>query len=157
MTLLTATLLHASLAAAQAPAGEPPLIALPALTIRSSDVVKEPSAEERAAFEADEALDKSYLRRLKRLIERELAYPCVFADGRCRYERAEPVVELSLDRQGNLLEARLLKSSGREAYDEAARKAIRRAAPYPPPTGEIRREPVTIRARFSFVGERGER
>ena len=46
-------------------------------------------------------------------------------------------VFFSLDRQGRVLESRVVRSSGANALDEEALALLRRAQPFPPPPREL--------------------
>jgi protein TonB len=52
-------------------------------------------------------------------------------------DSASPMVRVTINRQGVVLRATVVKSSGYEAFDRAARKIFKRAATLPPPPPEM--------------------
>jgi protein TonB len=69
-----------------------------------------------------------------------------------RRSRQEGVVLVSVrvDRQGNVLEARIDRGSGYPALDNEAIATVRRGSPVPPPTAKIRGDPVTVTIPIQF-------
>ena len=59
-----------------------------------------------------------------------------------RGQRGVVQVFFSLDRQGRVLESRVVRSSGANALDEEALALLRRAQPFPPPPPEFPGDPV---------------
>jgi protein TonB len=68
------------------------------------------------------------------LLERNKRYPPA---AQARGERGIAQVVFSLDRQGRLLDSRVLRSSGAAALDEEALALLHRAQPFPAPPAEL--------------------
>ena len=66
-------------------------------------------------------------------------------------ERTSPTVSITIDRQGHVLAAKVVKSSGYEAFDVAARKIFKRAGVLPPPPPELPGNPLTFRMAVTFT------
>lgn len=81
-----------------------------------------------------DSIRDAYLRDLNAYLRQQaVTYP---EEARRRNISGHAMVEISLDRAGNLLSAKLDQSSGSELLDAAALETVRRAAPYPaPPLG----------------------
>ncbi len=81
-----------------------------------------------------DSIRDGYLRDLNAYLRQQpVTYP---EEARRRNESGHAMVEISLDRAGNLLSVRLDQSSGSDILDAAAMDTVRRAAPYPaPPLG----------------------
>lgn len=94
-------------------------------------------------------LPQTYLGALHAALQRHQRYP----DG-ARWRRSEgtPMVQFRLRRDGAVLEARLLRSSGDPELDAAALATIQRAAPLPPmpPDYPAPERDFTIPLRFSL-------
>ncbi len=89
------------------------------------------------------ALFSDYQRRLNELIARNTRYP---AEARVMRLAGVTRLAFSLDRDGQVIESWIQKSSGSGALDAAALEALERAQPLPPiPTG--------LPARLQFVVE----
>src|SRR3954452_17826684 len=58
-------------------------------------------------------------------------------DAPADVKSAAPLVRVTIDRRGDVLSARVVKSSGYESFDRAARKIFKRAAILPPPPAEM--------------------
>ena len=65
-------------------------------------------------------------------------------------DSASPVVRVTIDRQGHVLGAKVVKSSGYEAFDRAARKIFKRAATLPPPPPEMTGAAVSFDMAVTF-------
>ena len=91
----------------------------------------------------------SWKRKVVALLERNKRYPST-----AQSRREQGVVQLffSLDRQGQVLEARVATSSGSPALDEEAMSLVRRAQPFPPPPPELPGAHVdlTVPVRFNL-------
>jgi periplasmic protein TonB len=70
----------------------------------------------------------SWERRLVAQLERHKRYP-----PQAHGKTGETRLEFSMDRDGNVVASRIVRSSGNEALDQEALALIRRAAPLPPP------------------------
>jgi protein TonB len=84
------------------------------------------------------------------LLERNQHYPVA---AQSRREQGIAQVSFSLDRQGRVIDSRIVRSSGAAALDEEALALVRRAQPFPPPpkedyTGE--RVDLTVPIRFNL-------
>lgn len=64
-------------------------------------------------------------------------------------------VRFSVDRQGNVHDGRLGKSSGFPALDDETLAVVRRANPVPPPPPEIAGDPVEVMVPVSFYLRKG--
>ncbi|WP_168356043.1 energy transducer TonB [Sphingomonas gei] len=60
------------------------------------------------------------------------------------------LVSVTVDRQGKLLSARVVRGSGYPILDGEALATVRRGSPVPPPTSEIRGDPVTVSIPIQF-------
>jgi periplasmic protein TonB len=83
------------------------------------------------------------------LLERNKRYP---EAAQSRREQGVAQVFFSLDRQGRVINSRVLRSSGASALDEEAMALLRRAQPFPPPPRELPGERVdlTVPIRFNL-------
>jgi len=83
------------------------------------------------------------------LLERNKRYP---ETAQSRREQGVAQVFFSLDRQGRVLESRVVRSSGANALDEEALALLRRAQPFPPPPQELAGDHVdlTVPIRFNL-------
>jgi periplasmic protein TonB len=83
------------------------------------------------------------------LLERNKRYP---ETAQSRREQGVAQVFFSLDRQGRVLESRVVRSSGANALDEEALALLRRAQPFPPPPRELAGEHIdlTVPIRFNL-------
>ena len=83
------------------------------------------------------------------LLERNKRYP---ETAQSRREQGVAQVFFSLDRQGRVLESRVVRSSGANALDEEALALLRRAQPFPPPPRELAGDHVdlTVPIRFNL-------
>ena len=66
-------------------------------------------------------------------------------------DQAAPVVQITIDRQGNVLAARVVGSSGYDSFDKAARKIFKRALTLPPPPPELQGNPLTFSMAVTFT------
>jgi periplasmic protein TonB len=69
-------------------------------------------------------------------------------------ESAAPTVRVIIDRRGKVLKASVVRSSGYEAFDAAARKIFKRAAILPPPPAEMPRDPLTFTMAVTYRQKR---
>jgi TonB family protein len=83
-------------------------------------------------------------------LEEHKRYP---EEARSRREQGVAQVFFSIDRQGRVLESRVVRSSGANALDEEALALLKRAEPFPPPPQELAGDHVdlTIPIRFNFT------
>jgi periplasmic protein TonB len=83
------------------------------------------------------------------VLERNKRYP---EAAQSRREQGIAQVFFSLDRQGRVVDSRVVRSSGASALDEEALALLRRAQPFPPPPRELPGEHVdlTVPIRFNL-------
>ncbi|WP_456433008.1 TonB family protein [Thermosulfuriphilus sp.] len=74
-----------------------------------------------------------YLARITTLIEANLVIPEVIKDP----SRLSATVVVVIDAQGHLRRLSFEKTSGHRLFDEAVRRAVYLAAPFPPPPSEL--------------------
>src|SRR4051812_9452991 len=74
-------------------------------------------------------------------------------EANSRREQGVVQVFFVLDRQGRVLESRVVRSSGANALDEEALALLKRAEPYPPPPEVLSGDHVdlTVPIRFNLV------
>jgi TonB family protein len=74
-------------------------------------------------------------------------------EAKSRRDQGVAQVFFSLDREGRVLESRVVRSSGANALDEEALALLRRAQPFPPPPQELAGDHVdlTVPIRFNLV------
>jgi protein TonB len=65
-------------------------------------------------------------------------------------DHAAPVVQITIDRKGNVLGAKVVGSSGYDSFDKAARKIFKRATTLPPPPPELPGNPLTFTMSVTF-------
>jgi len=65
-------------------------------------------------------------------------------------DQAAPVVQITIDRKGNVLAAKVVGSSGYDSFDKAARKIFKRATMLPPPPPELPGNPLTFTMSVTF-------
>ena len=65
-------------------------------------------------------------------------------------DTAAPQVRITIDRQGHVLRASVVQSSGYESFDKAARKIFKRAVTLPPPPAELPGDPLTFDMAVTF-------
>jgi periplasmic protein TonB len=83
------------------------------------------------------------------LLERNKRYP---ESAQSRRQQGVAQVFFSLDRQGRVIDSRVVRSSGASALDEEALALLRRAQPFPPPPSELpgQRVDLTVPIRFNL-------
>jgi protein TonB len=83
------------------------------------------------------------------LLERNKRYP---ESAQSRHQQGTAQVFFSLDRQGRVIDSRLVRSSGASALDDEALALLRRAQPFPPPPPELPgpRIDLTVPIRFNL-------
>jgi protein TonB len=80
------------------------------------------------------------------LLERNKRYP-----SSARGAQGTAQLAFSLDRQGRVLESRIIKSSGSAALDQEALEWPKRAQPFPPPPAEMPGDKVDLSVPYRFV------
>ena len=83
------------------------------------------------------------------LLERNKRYP---ESAQSRRQQGVAQIFFSLDRQGRVIDSRVVRSSGTSALDEEALALLRRAQPFPPPPPELsgQRVNLTVPIRFNL-------
>jgi protein TonB len=83
------------------------------------------------------------------LLERNKRYP---EAAQSRHQQGTAQVFFSLDRQGRVVDSRVVHSSGTSALDEEALALLRRAQPFPPPPPELpgQRVDLSVPIRFNL-------
>jgi protein TonB len=83
------------------------------------------------------------------LLERNKRYPEV---AQSRHQQGIAQVFFSLDRQGRVIDSRVVRSSGASALDDEALALLRRAQPFPPPPPELpgQRIDLSVPIRFNL-------
>jgi len=66
-------------------------------------------------------------------------------------EAASPLVQVTIDRQGRVLTAHVVKSSGYLSFDTAARRIFKRAATLPTPPPELTGDPLSFTMAVTFT------
>ena len=93
----------------------------------------------------------SYFSSIKRAIELVWEYPPLALNQGIQ---GKLMVEFTLLGNGNLMEARLIRSSGSSVLDEEALRAVQAAAPFHPIPQWIKRKPLAIIASFEYFDNR---
>lgn len=81
------------------------------------------------------------------LLERNKRYPTA---ARSRHQQGIAQVFFSLDRQGRVLDSRIVHSAGAASLDEEALALLNRAQPFPPPPSQLAGERVTLTVPIRF-------
>jgi protein TonB len=90
-----------------------------------------------------------YLGRLKQRIQREWAYPL---EAQRLGLFGELLLVFTVNKEGSLLNLRLVQSSGFPILDNEALRAVRAAAPFDPIPPEMGTEAWNIRGAFNYLG-----
>ena len=90
-----------------------------------------------------------YLARLKRRIQREWSYP---EEAQRLGLFGELLLVFTVNKEGSLLNLRLVQSSGFPLLDDEALRAVRAAAPFDPLPPEMGRDAWNIRGSFNYLG-----
>jgi periplasmic protein TonB len=90
---------------------------------------------------------QSWHKQIVALIQRHARHP---PDSRSRGWEGRVVISFSLDRQGRVIDRRVLSSSGVAALDEAALATLRRAQPFPPPPADVPGERINKDVPINF-------
>jgi protein TonB len=89
----------------------------------------------------------SWTNRIVALLERNKRYP---PTAQARGEQGVAQVFFSLDRQGHVIDSRIVRSSGAEALDEEAIALLHRAQPFPAPPAEMAGPQVNLTVPIRF-------
>jgi protein TonB len=100
-----------------------------------------------AAFQAEASWQSQLLGRL----EKYRRYPRA---AQRRHHEGIVLVRFTVDRQGQVLDVQLARSSGHESLDNETLATVRRATPLPPPPDEIPGEQVTVSTPVVFSFDR---
>jgi periplasmic protein TonB len=125
----------------------------PALVATAPEVIAEREAAVTAAPRQgipnpyDSELARNWRSQLVAALLRNKRYP---EAARSRGEQGVAQVFFSLDRQGRLLESRLVRSSGAASLDEEALALLRRAQPFPAPPSDWPGEHVDLNVPIRF-------
>ncbi|WP_456434284.1 TonB family protein [Thermosulfuriphilus sp.] len=90
---------------------------------------------------------RGYLALIRSRIEAHKRYPW---SSRTRGEEGRVKVLFVISTEGRLLSLRLLESSGYKLLDEAALRAIKKAAPFPPPPPPYNQGPLKLSLSLNF-------
>ena len=125
-----------------APSAQPP-------SARPSAPVSPPPAAATPAPAADPNAVPAWQGRLIGQLQRAKRYPDA---ARSAGEEGASIISFVMDRTGQVLSVRLVRSSGSPALDEEALALVRRAEPLPPPPPEMpgRSITLTVPIRFSL-------
>lgn len=93
----------------------------------------------------------SYFSSIKRAIELIWEYPRLALNQGIQ---GKLMVEFTILGNGNIMEARLIRSSGSSVLDEEALRAVQAATPFHPIPQWIKRRPLTIIASFEYFDNR---
>jgi protein TonB len=102
---------------------------------------------EAISLDTTESRYASYFTRIKRQIELTWNYP---NEAQRKGITGELTLRFQISRDGNLMNVRLINSSGYSVLDEAALQAVKSAAPYYPFPVTIDRETLPILANFIY-------
>ena len=89
----------------------------------------------------------SYLREIRRLLEKHKDYPWM---ARRRNIQGVVAVVFTIGPGGQILAARVSRSSGQDLLDEAAQNTIRRVGKFPPFPAELNRQQLTVEVPLAF-------
>jgi len=90
---------------------------------------------------------QGYLKEVRRLLEKHKDYPWM---ARRRNIQGVVVVVFTLGPGGQIMAARVSRSSGQDLLDEAAQNTIRRVGQFPPFPVELNRRQLTVEVPLSF-------
>jgi periplasmic protein TonB len=134
------------------PARMPPVPSPPAAATAEATPAVEaavaPPTSAAPAIERPQAIDDpAYATTLLRHLERFREYPRA---ARVRRLEGVALVRLAFGRDGHLLDARIERSSGHEALDDAALETIGRASPLPQPPPNLTARRTEVRVPFVY-------
>jgi protein TonB len=132
----------------QAPRPPVPTTTAPPPAPAQTAVVPAAPVQARATSKVSMAIPR-WTSQLVALLERNKRYPPA---AQVRREQGIAHVFFALDRQGHLLESRLVRSSGAAILDEEALALVARAQPFPPPPADLAgpRVALTVPIRFNL-------
>jgi protein TonB len=88
-----------------------------------------------------------YLREIRRLLEKNKDYPWM---ARRRNIQGVATVMFTIGSGGQIMAARVSRSSGQDLLDEAAQNTIRRVGKFPPFPAELNRQQLTVEVPLAF-------
>jgi protein TonB len=88
----------------------------------------------------------AWKRQIVGLLERNKRYP-----SSARGEQGTAQLAFSLDRQGRVLNTRIIKSSGYSVLDQEALEWVKRAQPFPPPPAEMPGDKIDLSVPYRFI------
>jgi protein TonB len=102
-----------------------------AIQLPRSDDVTTPVAPQQTVYTEDDS-DRipEWRRQVSNKLERNKRYP---ASAKSRGERGTTYIEFKLDREGRVIESRVVRSSGSAALDHETLDLLHRADPFPKP------------------------
>lgn len=135
---------------AAAPTPEPPTEKIAAPVVKPTPPPPEtPPAPSQA--DIDKAMG-DYGNLLGRAIAKHKAYPKIAV---MRGWQGDAMLELKIDRDGNVLSAKVRDSSGYEALDKQALEMVKKASPFPKPPMALSNNSFTITVPVSFKLDNG--
>src|SRR5262249_6220547 len=102
-----------------------------------------------------------YFETIRRQIRQQWEFPCVknAATASCEYRDASVRLQLAIRPDGTLAYVDVTNPPGHPVYDEAALRAVRRAAPFPPVPADVIAQwrkkdgDLTLNMNFKYVVE----
>jgi TonB family protein len=92
---------------------------------------------------------QTWIGEISAALERKKQYP---AAAHARREQGTALVSFTIDRQGHVIESRIVRSSGVPDLDDEALALLQRTQPFPPrPTPDINGEPISLTVPIGFV------
>ena len=108
-----------------------------------------PAAPSQSQFtRGDSKAVAKWTTQIMELLDRNKRYP---SDAHARREQGVALVFFSLDRHGQVIESRIVRSSGAAGLDQEAMALLRRAQPFPPwPAGDFVGDQVNLTVPIRF-------
>ena len=94
------------------------------------------------------AAEQSWNREIAAVLRRVLRYP---PKADARNQTGKVMISIVLDRQGRVIESRILRPSGVAVLDEEALAIVQRAQPFPPPPAEVSGERIERSVPVNFL------
>jgi len=116
--------------------------------IRPREEKKPKKTEDTISLDTQDKRYVSYAKLIKERLIQQWEYP---RQARENLIEGRVLAIFSLDRQGNLQDIRLLRSSDHTILDEETQRAIRDSAPFPPFPGSVTVQKLNIKAQFAYV------
>ncbi len=96
----------------------------------------------------EEDRTKEYISQIIKLIEKHKRYPYI---SRQNEEEGDVEISLTVEKDGRVSNAKIIKSSGYILLDKAAKRAIFDSSPFPP-TPDGKEKTLTVKIKFKLVG-----